>query len=125
MRSTVRGGLILAVALLASACGMIRPDTSLMEQARRARSPADHAAVAQAYRDRAQRLRTEAADHAALADWWSSLASGSPLSARRPGRDAQAQHCRRLSEDLSAAAAEAEAMAEFHERVAQSPLKPD
>jgi hypothetical protein len=125
IRLTARSGMILALALLASACGVIRPETSLMEQARSARSPADHAAVAQAYRHRAQGLRTEAADHAALADWWSSLASGGPLSARRASRDGQARHCRRLAEDLSAAASEAEAMAQFHEELARPPLKPE
>jgi hypothetical protein len=125
MRSTVRGGMTLALALLASACGLVRPDISLMEQAREARSPVDHAAVAQAYRDRAQRLRAEAADHAALADWWLSLVSESPLSARRASRLGRAQHCRRLAADLSAAAAEAEALAQFHEELARPPLKPE
>jgi hypothetical protein len=117
--------MILALALLTSACGLIRPDASLMEQAKRAQSPADHAAVAQAYRHRAQRLRTESADHAALAEWWSNLASESPLSARRPSLDGEARHCRRLAEDLSAAASEAEAMAQFHEELARPPLKPE
>ena len=121
MRLPVRRGMVLALVLLASACGLVRPNISLMEQAKRARSPAEHAAVAQAYRDRAQRLRAEAAEHAALADWWLSLVSQSPLSARRASRLAQAQHCRRLAADLSAAAAEAEALAQFHEELARPP----
>jgi hypothetical protein len=110
---------------LLGGCGILSRPPDLAAQIAAAHTPADHAAVAQAYRHRAQRLRTEAAEHAALADWWSSLASESPLSARRPSLDGEARHCRRLAEDLSAAASEAEAMAQFHEELARSPLKPE
>lgn len=109
---------VAALALLVSACGLFRPHTSLTQQVEDARSPADHAALAQAYRVEAQRLRAEATEHAALADWWSSLAGGQATSTGS-GRYEEAQHCRRLSANLDAAAAEAAAMAEFHQRLAQ------
>jgi hypothetical protein len=109
---------------LLGGCRVLSRPPDLAAQIAAAHTPADHAAIARAYRHRAQRLRTEAAEHAALAEWWSSLASESPLSARRPSLDGEARHCRRLAEDLSAAASEAEAMAQFHEELARPPSKP-
>jgi hypothetical protein len=114
----MRCAVVAALALLVSACGLFRPHTSLTDQVKTASSPADHAALAQAYREHAQRLGAEAAEHAELAVWWASLAAG-----RAPAPGAahyeEVEHCRRLAAELSAAAAEAEAMAEFHERLAR------
>lgn len=115
---------ILGLAFALGGCGSWRPYASFVEQVKIARLPGDHAVLARQYRERAQRLRAEAADHAALAEWWSSLAGGT-LSATGTDRDEQAQHCRRLAADLNRAAAEAEAMAEFHERSALPPFRPD
>lgn len=115
---------VLAFALFVAGCALFRPSVSLMEQAERARSPGDHAAVARAYRERAERFRREAAEHAAMADWWSNLAGGQTASTGT-GRYEEAQHCRRLAADLSAAAAEAETLAELQDRSARLRLKPD
>lgn len=53
-----------------------------------------------------------------LAEWWSSLAGGK-TPATGTGRYEEAEHCRRLAANLSAAAAEADALAEAHDRLAQ------
>ena len=121
--SLAGGALMLVLASLVAACGLIRLDTSLTKLVTSARVPVDHAVLAQSYRDRAQRLRAEAREHAALADWWSSLAEGSSPAAVR-GRNEQAQHCQRLAANLIAAAEDAEELAEFHERLAQPSAEP-
>lgn len=118
IRLRARSRLALVALAFAGACSVVRPSTDLAAQAKSARAPAEHAAVAAAYRDRAQHLRGEAAEHAALAGWWSGLAGGM-AAGTGTGRYEEAQHCRRFSELLSSAAAEADAMATVHEQLAQ------
>ena len=103
---------MLTLWLLVTGCAL-RPEEPLGYRAKNARTPAEHTAVAAAYRERAERLRKEAAQHMELATWWSSLAGGK-TPATGTGRYEEAQHCRRLAENLLAAAKEADALAEAH-----------
>ena len=109
--------LLLPALLVATACAP-RPGTLLSYQSMNARTPKEHAAVAAAYRERAEALRREAAQHTGLAEWWSSLAGGKAR-ATGTGRYEEPEHCRRLAANLSAAAAEADALTEAHHRLAQ------
>lgn len=110
VRSASAAGLTLV--LLVGGCAL-RPEVPLGYRARNARTAEEHAAVAAAYRERAERLRKEAAEHIELATWWSSLAGGK-TPATGTGRYEEAQHCRRLAENLLAAAKEADLLAEAH-----------
>lgn len=103
---------VLTLWLLTAGCAL-RPEAPLGYRVKNARTPAEHAAVAAAYRERAERLRKEAAEHMELATWWSSLAGGK-APATGTGRYEEAQHCRRLAESLLAAAKDADALAEAH-----------
>lgn len=111
-----------ALLLVAQGC-LLRESTRLSQQAEGARTPADHRAVAAAYRERARRLRAQAAEHADLAEWWATR----PPPQRIPvpaSRYEQAEHCRRLSKQLAAAADEADALASGHEELARPPGVP-
>lgn len=101
-----------------NACSLRHPSATLAAHAQSAQTPAEHSAVAVAYRTRAHQLRAEAAEHATLADWWSSLAGGH-AAATGTGRYEQAQHCRRLSANLAAAADETDSLAEFHRHLSE------
>jgi hypothetical protein len=102
----------LTLVFLAGSCAL-RPEVPLGVRARNAQTAEGHAAVAAAYRERAERLRKEAAEHMELATWWSSLAGGK-APATGTGRYEEAQHCRRFAENLLAAAKEADMLAEVH-----------
>lgn len=102
----------LAFVLLVGGCAL-RPEGPLSVHARNAQTAEEHAAVAAAYRDRAEQLRKEATEHLELAAWWSSLAGGkAPYTGS--GRYEEAQHCRRFAEYLFEAAKEADMLAEAH-----------
>ena len=102
--------------MLASACG-VHPNAALSYRARNAHTPKEHATVAEAYRERARDLRQESVQHGALAEWWANLAGGK-TPATGTGRYEEAEHCRRLAANLAAAATEADALAEAHDRLA-------
>lgn len=102
--------------VIATGCLARWPDP-LSIQARNAQTPRQHRVVADAYRERAQQYRTESGEHAKLAEWWGSLAGGD-LPATGTGRFESAQHCRRLSQYLAAAAEEAESLAREHQAIA-------
>ena len=110
--------LAMTVLALAVAAGCVArwPDP-LSIQARNAQTSTQHRAVAKAYRERSQQYRTESDQHAKLGEWWGGLAGG-----RAPdtgtGRFEAAQHCRRLSGYLAAAADEAEALAREQQAIA-------
>lgn len=107
--------------VLASAC-VVHPNAVLSYLATNARTPKQHAEVAAAYREHARELRAEAADHEALARRWESQAAG-PVYAHEPGGtryyENEADHCRRFAANLAAAAADVDALAEAHDRLAQ------
>jgi hypothetical protein len=109
-----------AFLLVAHGC-LLREGTRLGRQAGSACTPAEHRTVAAAYRERVQRLRGEAAAHAALPEWWAMRPPPQhiPLPASRAE---QAKHCRRLSQQL--AAAEADALAKGQEELARPPGAP-
>lgn len=109
MRAVV---MVTAAVLLLGGCHGGR-NVPLGDQAMGARTPAEHTAVAKAYRERAERFLAESAEHAKLAEWWSSLAGGASPGTGT-GRYEEAQHCRRLAALLSDAAREADAMADAH-----------
>lgn len=119
MRPSSIGKVVALSALLLAAQGcLLRESTRLSRQAESARTPADHRAVAAAYHERARRLRTEAAEHADLAEWWATR----PPPQRIPvpaSRYEQAEHCWRLSKQLAAAADAADALATGHEEMAR------
>lgn len=110
VRYPLTAGLTLALVLVGCA---LRPNVPLSYRAKNARTAEEHAAVATAYRERAERLRKEAAEHMELATWWSSLAGGK-TPATGTGRYEEAQHCRRFADSLLAAAKEADLLAEAH-----------
>lgn len=112
VRSSSASAAVLGILILTAGCAL-RRDVPLSHRARNARTPAEHAAVAAAYRERAARLRAEAAEHQELAAWWSSLAGGR-TPATGTGRYEEAEHCRRLADNLLAAAKEADALAAAH-----------
>lgn len=114
----MRRALSMMVLTLAVTTGCVSrwPDP-LSIQARNAQTPTQYRAVAKAYRERAQQYHTESEEHAKLGEWWSDLAGGG-APATGTGRYESAQHCRRLSEYLAAAAAEAEALARDQETIA-------
>ena len=111
-----------ALLLVAHGC-LFRESVRLSRQAESARTPAEHRAVAAAYRERAQRLRGEAAEHAELAEWWAPRPPPQhiPVPAARLE---QAEHCRRLSKQLAGAADEADALAKGQEELARPPGSP-
>ena len=112
-RSLWMTALTLAVA---AGCLSRLPDP-LSLQARNAQTAPQHRAVGDAYRERAQEYRRESAEHSKLAEWWSGLAGGRAPSTGT-GRFESAQHCQRLSAYLTAAAAEADALAREQESIA-------
>lgn len=57
IRLRTRSSLALVALAFTGACSVVRLSTDLAAQARSARAPAEHAAVAAAYCDRAQHLR--------------------------------------------------------------------
>jgi|SRR5581483_2115717 len=118
-RRLVSETVLLATLLVATACAPPpRPGSMLSDQVMNARTPKEHAVVAAGYREQAESLRGEAAQHTRLADWWSSLA-GAKTPGIGTGRYEQAEHCRRFAANLSAAAANADALAEEQDRLAQ------
>lgn len=114
---TMQAVALATILVVIGGCAAIRVHDDLALQAEHASTAKEHHAVAVAYRERAARLRAEAAEHARLADWWSNLAVRAWASPTARYEDAD--HCRRLSIDLSDAAAQAEALAEAHERIAR------
>lgn len=123
----VRTCALLAIGLLLGSCASARSPAVLTEQVKSARTPDEHRAVANGYREYSQRLRADAAKHANLATWWSNLPDDWEAGSRNEGgrardmrasRDQEAQHCRALADSLSRAAAAAEAIADAHEQSA-------
>ena len=113
----IRSLSVMALTLAIAAGCLSRLPDPLSIQARNAQTAPQHRAVADAYRDRAQEYRQESAEHSKLAEWWSGLAGGRAPSTGT-GRFESAQHCQRLSEYLTAAAAEADALAREQETLA-------
>ena len=107
---------VLTLAVAAGCLSRLPDPVSI--QARNAQTAPQHRAVADAYRERAQEYRRESAEHSKLAEWWSGLAGGR-MPATGTGRFESAQQCRRLSEYLTAAAAEADALAREQEALAE------
>lgn len=114
--ATSGSGALVAAGLLAASCTLAPPSQGLVEQVKSARTPKQHLAVTAGYREYSERLRAEAATHAKLAEWWSSLAGGKERSTGT-GRYEEAEHCRRLADYLSKAAGEAEALAQAHQKI--------
>ena len=111
---------MLAVAILAGGCGM-RSSASLAERAPDARTPEEHARVAQAYRGRAERLRDEARQHVSTAQWASSHGERPFTGAEgTPRYGDEAQHCRAMAAGLTQAADEMDALARLHDRMTTS-----
>lgn len=111
---------MLAVAILAGGCG-VRSSASLAERARDARTPEEHARVAQGYRERAERLRDEVRQHLSTAQWASNHGErpfGGAEGTRR--YEDEAQHCRAVAPGLTQAADEMDALAKFHDRMTTS-----
>lgn len=96
--------IVLAIALSLTACTLVGAPTVLTEQAKSARTSERHLAVAGRYREYAAHLRAEAARHDARL-----------VGLEASGQLDEARHCRELAEDLSRAAAAADAIAQDQE----------
>ena len=83
-----------------------------------ANTPADHKAAADFYRAESTKLRREADQHATLAETLTGEAGGQNPAASHHYE--QAEHCRKFAASLSEAAQEAHALAQIHDRLAQS-----
>jgi hypothetical protein len=113
---------LFALLLVAQGC-LLRETSRLSQQAESAHTPAEHRAVAAAYRERARRLRAEATEHAELAEWWATRPPPQHIPVPA-SRYEQAEHCRQLSKQLAAAGDEADALANGHEELARPPGAP-
>ncbi|SRR5713226_7957105 len=93
-------------------------DKNVEQMIAEAKTPADHKAIADFYQAESTRLQHEAEQHAALAKKLVGEAGGQNPSASH--HYDQAEHCRNFADLLGKAAREAQSLAKFHERMAQS-----
>ena len=110
---------VLAVGV-ATGCAA-RRHPGLVEMAMTARTAGEHRAVAEVYRREAERVRRDSADHARLADWWAQLRVR--RSGTAPARYEEADHCRRIAENLGETARELEALGTAHENRAREAVR--
>ncbi len=113
---------VVTVLLFIAALGYLSPgsageEKNIKQMISDAKTPADHKAIAALYREEGTRLQKEATQHAELRQWWANLAGGESFGSTRYE---QAEHCRRFADLLEKAAQEAQALANGHERMAQS-----
>lgn len=109
--------IVLVMTLVLTACAVVGAPSALTEQARTARTREQHLAVAGRYREYAAQMRAEAARHADLAAW---LSQRELVGSEIRAQGQEGRHCRQLAEDLSRAAAEAEAIAQDQEMSGQA-----
>ena len=122
MRGWNKIGIGTALFLLVAGFSFLSSDSAgeeknLKQMITEAKTPADHQAVVGMYRAEGTRLQKEANHHTELAQWWTKLAGGEAFGS---ARYQQAEHCRRYADLLEQAAKEAHALANGHERMAQS-----
>jgi hypothetical protein len=93
-------------------------DKNLEQMITTAKTPADHQAIADFYRNEGVAFQKEADQHAQLAQKLAGEAGGqAPWASHHYER---AEHCRKLADSLGQAAQEAQALAKIHEGMAQS-----
>lgn len=87
-----------------------------VEQIEKAKTPADHQALAAAYEKEAAADRAEAAKHRAMAKAYESGVTYAKVG--HGGKGAMKLHCERLASDYESMAKEAEDLATFHRQLA-------
>lgn len=113
---TIAGFVTLTI-IGAAGCSAFRTETSEY-LAQHARSPGQHQALSQRYRQEAERDRRLAASHQFMAGLYTSKTPehyGSTVDV-----DVMAAHCKTLATAYEAAASEADALAGFHENAARA-----
>jgi hypothetical protein len=110
-----------AVGLIGSSALAVEPAGNLTKREVKtlietAKTPADHAKLANYYRYEATRLQAEVKDHEAMAAAYDKNPMGHPI----PKGQTLGTHCRNLMKDISEEAKEASEMATMHEELARN-----
>jgi hypothetical protein len=92
-------------------------DTSIVDQVKSAKTPAEHEAIAKRYDAQAAAARRNAAAHEQMADSYRAMASSI---GKGSGASSMPQHCESLVKTFEAEAADYEAMAQAHRALAKA-----
>lgn len=113
MRNTINAALLAGVLALSPSVAFAEETDAAIEQliTNSAHSPADHTALAKYYRGKAADAREQATMHQKMA---SSYGGG-----KMAQKSAMMDHCKKLSEENAAMAADYEALAKLHEQDAK------
>ena len=113
MKNTIAGAFLIGARALSPGFASAAESDTAIEQLimNSAHSPADHAALAKYFRGKAADARAEASKHKAMG---SSYGGGKMVQ-----KEQMMGHCKKLSEENTAMAAEYDAMAKLHEEDAK------